>query len=40
MSLGISGTPQFIVNGVHLPDAPDFKFEEWKRLIDNLMTSE
>ena len=37
---GITGTPQFIINGVHVPDAADFKFADWKKLIDDLMATQ
>lgn len=36
---GITGTPQFIINGVHNPDAADFSIEEWKKMIDQLMAT-
>lgn len=37
-SRGITGTPQFIVNGVNVPDAPDGK-EQWEDFINKLLAS-
>ena len=37
-SRGITGTPQYIVNGVQVPDAPDSK-SEWEDFINKLMAS-
>ena len=34
---GITGTPMFIINGVHYPDASGFTINEWNKCIDNLM---
>ena len=36
-SRGISGTPQFIVNGVHYPDGQDYNTDDWKKTIDSLL---
>lgn len=36
-SRGITGTPQFIVNGVHVPTAADFTAPEWEKLIGGLL---
>lgn len=33
---GITGTPQFIINGVHDPTAPDLDYRGWERVIDRL----
>ena len=37
-SRGITGTPQFIVNGVIVPDAPDGK-AQWEEFINKLLAS-
>ena len=37
---GITGTPQYIVNGVHDYDAIKLDFEGWKRMIDDFMSKE
>ncbi|KAL5457139.1 hypothetical protein EMCRGX_G034379 [Ephydatia muelleri] len=33
----ITGTPQFIVNGVVVPDAQGYNFAQWKTFIDGLL---
>ena len=33
----ITGTPQFIVNGVVVPDAPSYNFAQWQVFIDGLL---
>ena len=38
-SRGITGTPQFLVNGVHIPEAPDFSKQQWEELISKLLSS-
>ncbi len=37
---GITGTPQFIVNGVHYPDGQEYKLEDWKRMINGLLMTQ
>ena len=37
-SRGITGTPQYIINGVHDPTAVKLDFDGWKKMIDDLMT--
>ncbi|XP_019862027.1 PREDICTED: uncharacterized protein LOC105315512 [Amphimedon queenslandica] len=37
-SRGITGTPQYIINGVHDYDAVKLDFDGWKKMIDDLMT--
>ena len=38
-SRGVTGTAQFIVNGVHVPDAPEYTVAEWTKFIDTLLVS-
>ena len=38
-SRAITGTAQFLVNGVHMPDAPDFTKPQWEELINRLLSS-
>ena len=38
-SRAITGTPQFLVNGVHIPGAPDFNKQQWETFIDQLLSS-
>ena len=38
-SRGISGTPQFLVNGVHMPDGPDYTASQWEAFIDTLIAA-
>lgn len=38
-SRGITGTPQYIVNGVQVPDAPDYSKEQWEMFINKLVAS-
>lgn len=33
---GITGTPQYIINGVHDPMAPELDIDGWKKMIDGL----
>ena len=37
---GITGTPQFIVNGVHYPAGQDYDLEDWKKMIDNMLMTQ
>ena len=37
---GITGTAQFIVNGVHDPDAAGYNADQWKAFITSLMKNE
>lgn len=34
---GITGTAQFIVNGVHYPDGADYTADDWKKMIDEMV---
>ena len=34
---GITGTPQFIVNGVQVPDAAEFDQKQWEEYIGKLV---
>ena len=36
-SRGITGTPQFLINGVQVPDASGFNPQEWKKFLDDLL---
>lgn len=36
-SLGIYGTPQFIINGVHSSADESYSFSDWKKLLDPLL---
>ncbi len=38
-SRGITGTPQYIVNGVQVPDAPDYSQSQWEGFINKLVAS-
>jgi len=38
-SRGITGTPQFLVNGVHTPDAPTYTMAQWKQFLDQLLAT-
>ena len=38
-SRGITGTPQYIVNGVQVPDAPDYSKSQWEDFINKLVAS-
>lgn len=38
-SRGTTGTPQFLVNGVHVPDAPEYTMAEWQQFIDTLLAT-
>lgn len=38
-SRAMTGTPQFIVNGVHVPDAPDYTTADWASFINTLLTT-
>lgn len=33
---GITGCPQFIINGVHDPTAPDLDYDGWVKKINDL----
>ena len=37
-SRAITGTPQFIVNGVHVPDAPTYTTAQWDNFIEALLS--
>lgn len=37
-SRGTTGTPQFLINGVHVPSAPDFNVDDWKQFLDSLLS--
>lgn len=36
-SRSLTGTPQFIVNGVHVPTAPEFFISDWTDFINSLL---
>lgn len=36
-SRGISGTPQFLVNGVHMPDGASYTATQWESFITSLI---
>ena len=38
-SRGMTGTPQFLINGVHVPTAPDFSVTEWNIFLDELLNT-
>ena len=38
-SRGMTGTPQFLVNGVHVPTAADFSVTEWKMFLNELLNT-
>lgn len=38
-SRGITGTPEFIVNGVIASEAHGYKKEDWESFIDKLLTA-
>jgi hypothetical protein len=38
-SRSVTGTPQFIVNGVHVPAAPGFSAGDWAEFIDSLLNT-
>ena len=38
-SRSMTGTPQFLVNGVHVPDAPEYTAVQWGQFIDSLLTT-
>jgi hypothetical protein len=38
-SRGITGTPQYIINGVQVPDAPDYSQSQWEEFINKLVAS-
>lgn len=38
-SRGVTGTPQFLVNGVHVPDAAEYTMAEWEQFIDMLLAT-
>ena len=38
-SRSMTGTPQFIVNGVHVPDAPGYDTNQWQQFIDGLLST-
>lgn len=38
-SRGITGTPQYIVNGVQVPDAPGYSKSQWDDFINKLVAS-
>ena len=38
-SRGITGTPQYIVNGVQVPDAPKYSRTQWEQFINKLVAS-
>ena len=38
-SRGITGTPQFIVNGVNAPELPGYSKEQWEQFISKLLSS-
>ena len=38
-SRSVTGTPQFIVNGVHVPSAPGFTAEDWMEFINSLLNT-
>ena len=38
-SRSITGTPQFIVNGVHVPTAPQFSVSDWTNFMNTLLNS-
>ena len=38
-SRGITGTPQFIVNGVNVPQAQGYDADQWGHFINDLLTT-
>ena len=38
-SRGMTGTPQFLVNGVNVPDAPEYTAAKWGEFIDSLLNT-
>lgn len=38
-SRGITGTPQYIVNGVQVPDGSSFSKTQWEDFINKLVSS-
>lgn len=38
-SRGITGTPQFIVNGVNAPELSGYTKEQWEQFISKLLSS-
>lgn len=38
-SRGMTGTPQFLVNGVHVPTAVGFSVSDWSEFLNTLLST-
>lgn len=38
-SRGMTGTPQFLVNGVHVPMAAEYSVTQWNMFLDELLNT-